>query len=152
MPQFDQDKITKLVSELRTSVKRLRHLSKLSQNDFVTDPDKVGSAKYHFIVAIESCIDMSNHVIARNGFRVPEDYGDTFRVMAEAGVLENGFSQELRNMAKFRNRLVHLYWEIDDIQVHEILKSRLDDFKTFLDNLSRFLGWGNDNTRTHEDV
>ena len=34
MPQFDQDKITKLVSELKTSVKRLRHLSKLPQNDF----------------------------------------------------------------------------------------------------------------------
>ena len=150
MPQFDQDKITKLVSELRISVKRLRHLSKLPQNDFVADPDKVGSAKYHFIVAIESCIDMSNHVIARNGFRVPEDYGDTFRVMAEAGALENGFAQELRNMAKFRNRLVHLYWEVDDKQVHEILKNRLDDFKTFLDNLSRFLGWGDDSTLTHE--
>jgi len=152
MPQFDQDKIAKLVSELRTSVKRLRHLSKLSQNDFVTDPDKIGSAKYHFIVAIESCIDMSNHIIARNGFRVPEDYGDTFRVMSEAGVFEKGFAQELRNMAKFRNRLVHLYWEIDDKQVHEILRNRLDDFKTFLDNLARFLGWGNDSTPSHENV
>ena len=77
MPQFDQEKMAKLVSELRTSVKRLRHLSKLPQNDFVADLDKIGSAKYHFIVAIESCIDMSNYVIARNGFRVPEDYGDT---------------------------------------------------------------------------
>jgi len=132
-----------LVSELRTSVKRLRHLSKLPQNDFVADPDKIGSAKYHFIVAIESCIDMSNHVIARNGFRVPEDYGDTFRVMAEAGVFENDFSHELRNMAKFRNRLVHLYWEVDDKQIYEILRTRLDDFKKFLNSLSRFLGWGN---------
>ncbi len=152
MPQFDQDKITKLVSELRTSVKRLRHLSKLPQNDFVADPDKIGSAKYHFIVAIESCIDMGNHVIARNGFRVPENYGDTFRVMAEAGVFENDFSQELRNMAKFRNRLVHLYWEVDDKQVYEILRNRLDDFKTFLDKLSKFLDWENDGTPPHEKV
>lgn len=143
MPRFDHDKMAKLVSELRTSVKRLRHLSKLPQNDFVADPDKIGSAKYHFIVAIESCIDMSNHVIARNGFRVPEDYGDTFRVMAEAGVFENDFSHELRNMAKFRNRLVHLYWEVDDKQIYEILRTRLDDFKKFLNSLSRFLGWGN---------
>ena len=141
MPRFDQDKMAKLVSELRTSVKRLRNLSELPQKDFVADPDKIGSAKYHFIVAIESCIDMSNHVIARNGFRVPEDYGDTFRVLAEAGVFENGFSQELRNMAKFRNRLVHLYWEVDDNQVYEIMRSRLDDFKKFLYSLSRFLGW-----------
>lgn len=144
MPQFDPDKITKLVSELRTSVDRLRLLSKLSRNDFVRDPDKIGSAKYHFIVAIESCIDMSNHIIARNGYRVPEDYGDTFVVMAEVGAIEKYFAQELRNMAKFRNRLVHLYWEVDNKQVHEILQSRLDDFKTFLDNLSVFLGWGDE--------
>ncbi len=141
MPQFDHDKITKLVSEMRSSVSRLRSLSNLSQREFVGDPDKIGSAKYHFIVAIESCIDMSNHLIARNGYRVPEDYGDTFKVMSEAGAIENGFAQELRNMAKFRNRLVHLYWEVDDKQVHEILKNRLNDFKTFLDNLSKFLGW-----------
>lgn len=141
MPQFDQDKISKLVSEMRSSVSRLRSLSNLSQHDFVGDPDKIGSAKYHFIVAIESCIDMSNHLIARNGYRVPEDYGDTFKVMSEAGAIEQEFAQELRNMAKFRNRLVHLYWEVDDKQVHEILQNRLDDFKTFLDDISKFLGW-----------
>lgn len=144
MPQFDPDKITKLVSEMRSSVTRLRSLSNLSQHDFVADPDKIGSAKYHFIVAIESCIDMCNHIIARNGYRVPEDYSDTFKVMAEAGVIEQEFAQELRNMAKFRNRLVHLYWEVDDKQVHEILQTRLDDFKTFLDNISEFLGWQGD--------
>ena len=84
---------------------------------------------------------MSNHIIARNGYRVPEDYGDTFSVMAEAGALKKGFAQELRNMAKFRNRLVHLYWEVDDKQLHEILQNRLGDFKIFLDSLSKFLGW-----------
>ena len=72
--------------------------------------------------------------------------------MAEAGVFENDFSRELRNMAKFRNRLVHLYWEVDDKQVYEILRNRLDDFKMFLDKLSKFLGWGNDGTPPHEKV
>jgi uncharacterized protein YutE (UPF0331/DUF86 family) len=90
---------------------------------------------------------MCNHVISQNGLRVPEDYADTFRVMAEAGALENGFAQQLRNMAKFRNRLVHLYWEVDDRQVHEILTTRLDDFKTFLDRLSKFLGWASNSAQ-----
>jgi len=30
----------------------------------LNDPDKIGSAKYHFIVAIESAIDMCNEVTA----------------------------------------------------------------------------------------
>ena len=143
MPLFDQEKMTTLVSELRNSVSRLRLLSKLPEDEFLNDPDKIGSAKYHFIVAIESAIDMCNHVISRNGYRVPEDYGDTFMVMGEVGVFDNGFTGDLKKMVKFRNRLVHLYWEVDDRQVHEILRCRLDDFKRFLDCLSNFLDWKN---------
>jgi uncharacterized protein YutE (UPF0331/DUF86 family) len=143
MPLFDQEKMVKLVSELRKSVTRLRDIAKLSQDEFLKDPDKIGSSKYHFIVAIESSVDMCNHVISRNGYRVPEDYGDTFRVMGEVGAIDTEFSDELRNMAKFRNRLVHIYWEVDDQQLYEFLQTRLDDFKNFLNSIARFLGWQN---------
>jgi len=141
MPQFDQETMVKLVSELRKNVARLQDLAKLSEADFLKDPDKIGSAKYHFIVAIESCIDMCNHVISRNGFRAPEDYGDTFRVMNEEGALKQDFADELVNMAKFRNRLVHIYLEVENKQVYGILQDSLDDFKKFIDSLSKFLGW-----------
>ena len=143
MPLFDQEKMAKLVSELRKSVERLRVIATLRQNEFLKDPDKIGSAKYHFIVAIESCIDMCNHVISLNGYRVPEDYADTFKVIGEVGALDMDFTDELRKMAKFRNRLVHIYWEVDDLQLYEILQTRIDDFKKFLDSLARFLGWQN---------
>lgn len=146
MPLFDQEKMVRLVSELRKSVARLRNIGSLPLDDFLKDPDKIGSSKYHFIVAIESCIDMCNHVISRNGYRVPEDYGDTFRVMGDVGAIDSDFSEELTNMAKFRNRLVHLYLEIDDRQLYEILQTRLDDFKKFLDSMARFLGWQNRQT------
>ena len=143
MPLFDQETMVKLVSELRQNVARLRSLAELPQEDFLGDPDKIGSSKYHFIVAIETCIDTCNHLIARNGYRAPEDYGDTFSVMGEVGALPPGFSEELKNMARFRNRLVHLYMEVDDQQLYEILHTRLDDFKRFLDSISSFLGWQN---------
>ncbi|MBN1842452.1 MAG: DUF86 domain-containing protein [Deltaproteobacteria bacterium] len=141
MPLYDQEKMVKLVSQLRRSVARLRELGKLSEDVFIKDPDKLGSSKYHFIVAIESAIDMCNHIIARNGYRVPEDYGDTFRVMGEVGAMDGDFAEELAKMAKFRNRLVHLYWEVDDEQVYEIIQKRLDDFKKLLNSISSFLGW-----------
>ena len=143
MPQFDQETMVKLVSELRKNVARLQDLSRITEAEFLKDPDKIGSAKYHFIVAIESCIDMCNHVISRNGFRAPEDYGDTFRVMNEEGALEPDFSDDLVNMAKFRNRLVHIYLEVENKQVYEILQDRLNDFKKFVDSISNFLGWQN---------
>ncbi|MCF8063573.1 MAG: DUF86 domain-containing protein, partial [Deltaproteobacteria bacterium] len=83
MPRYDQERMIRLVFQLRNSTERLRRLSELDQTAFTRDPDKTGSAKYHFIVAIEACIDICNHVISRNGYRAPEDYADTFAVMGE---------------------------------------------------------------------
>jgi uncharacterized protein YutE (UPF0331/DUF86 family) len=43
----------------------------------------------------------------------------------------------------FRNRLVHIYLEVENKQVFEILQNRLNDFKKFVDSISNFLGWQN---------
>ncbi|HUV59117.1 MAG TPA: DUF86 domain-containing protein, partial [Desulfatiglandales bacterium] len=92
-------------------------------------------------IAIEAAIDMCNHIISRNGYRAPEDYADAFVVLGEKGAFEKSFVDDLKEMAKFRNRLVHIYWEIDENQIYDILLIRLGDFKTFLDQLARFLSW-----------
>ena len=41
------------------------------------------------------------------------------------------FSSNLRNMVGFRNRLVHLYWDVDDEGLLEILRNDLVDFEVF---------------------
>jgi uncharacterized protein YutE (UPF0331/DUF86 family) len=136
---FDQNVLIRIVGELRKSLQRLSALAGIPEDQFVTDADKVASAKYHFIVAIEACIDLCNHLISRNSFRVPEDYGDTFRVMAEVGALSPEFVDVLVNMGKFRNRLVHIYWEVDNRQVHQLLCNRLQDFRRFLKEMAQYL-------------
>jgi uncharacterized protein YutE (UPF0331/DUF86 family) len=141
MPQFDREKLINLVSEFRKSALQLQKLKEIGREAFLKDPDKIGSAKYQFIVAIESSIDMCNHIISRNGYRVPEDYGDTFKVMTEEGALDPSFSEQLVKMAKFRNRLVHLYWEVDDSRVYTILEDHLGDLKKFLNAIALFLEW-----------
>jgi len=139
MPLFNPDKIASLVSEMRKAINRLKSLATLDKESFLNDPDKIGSAKYNFVMAIESAIDICNHIISQNGYRAPEDYADTFQVLGEQGIFDKDFLRTLKDMARFRNRLFHLYREVDDEQVFEILQSRLDDFKTFLGNIAVFL-------------
>jgi len=143
MPLYNPDKISKLVSELRKSVKRLEILASLDENSFGNDPDKIASSKYHFIVAIESAIDIANHIISQNGYRKPEDYADTFTVLSEEGAIDKDFVTNLQEMGKFRNRLVHIYWEVNDDQLYKILKTRLGDFKQFLNQIAEFLKFEN---------
>lgn len=45
-------------------------------------------------------------------------------------------------MARFRNRLVYIYWDISDPEPYRILLTHLEDFRTFLDKFGRFIGPG----------
>lgn len=78
----------------------------------------MGAAKYYLQVAIESCIDLGSHIIATHRLRAPRDYRDTFAVLGEANVIPQDFVSRLQDMASFRNRLVHLYSEVDARRVH----------------------------------
>jgi uncharacterized protein YutE (UPF0331/DUF86 family) len=52
--ELNLDKLRKLISEFNTALRRLYDLKKLSEEEFLGDIHKVGSAKYNFIVAIEA--------------------------------------------------------------------------------------------------
>jgi hypothetical protein len=47
--------MAKLVSEIRKGVSRLRKLKELGQQKFLSDPDKIGSAKFYFIFFEMGC-------------------------------------------------------------------------------------------------
>jgi len=42
-------------------------------------------------------------------------------------------------MARFRNMLVHIYWEIDDEKIFDILTSDLIDFDSYIKEVVHFL-------------
>lgn len=138
--EFNQDKIRKITSEILTSLERLEEIKKLPKDAFLSEPHKIGSAKYSLIVAIEGALDLCNHIIAKNGYRTPEDYADTFKVMAERDAFDAEFTNTLIQMARFRNRLVHIYWEVDDDELYHILQTRLQDIRDFLKRFGAFIG------------
>lgn len=139
MLRYNPDKVTTLISELNESLKRLKQLSKLEKKQFLGDLDKTASAKYHFVIAIEAAIDVANHLIAKNNFRAPVDYADTFKVLNENDLLPENFTNQLQNMTRFRNRLIHLYWKVSDEMVYDLLKERLADLKEYVKRISNAL-------------
>jgi uncharacterized protein YutE (UPF0331/DUF86 family) len=64
--------------------------------------------------------------------------------MGEKGAFDVEFSEQLVKMAKFRNRLVHLYWEVDDARIYKILEENLGDFIKFIKLIAGFLEWDAD--------
>jgi uncharacterized protein YutE (UPF0331/DUF86 family) len=92
----------------------LRDIAQIEQAAFLSDPAKIGGAKYYLQTSIAACLDLGNHIIAAEHYRLPKDYRDIFTVLSENKVIPDDFALTLRRMAGLRNRLVHLYWEVDE--------------------------------------
>lgn len=137
--RFNADVVQKVIAEYLEASARLKELSLMSLDQLKDDPHKVASAKYHFIIAIEAAIDLCNHLIAKNTLRVPEDYADTFRVIGENDILPSDFISTLVEMAKFKNRLVHRYWDVDINYLYHVLKEDLGDLERFLAEVKKGL-------------
>lgn len=125
------EKIADKLRRLDEFLSILEGMRGISIEDFLKDKIVIGSAKYYLQVSIECCLDIANHIIAAERYRAPKDYADSFGILEEQGIVGPDFSLKLRQMAKFRNRLVHLYGEIDDAYVHSFIHKDLNDFHTF---------------------
>lgn len=127
----DKAKLDQMLSNLARYVDVLAGLASTPRDEFLGNPDRIGNAKYHFVIAIECCIDIANHVIASENFRFPKDNADSFTSVAEQDLLPPELLERLVLMARFCNRLVHLYWEIDDQRVYAYLQDSLGDLRSF---------------------
>ena len=135
----DTPKCDQMLSNLRRYVTELSRLAETEREAFLADMDKIGNAKYHFVVAIECCIDIANHTISSEGLRFPNNNADSFLVLVENGILDERLSANYIAMAKFRNRLVHLYWDVDDQQVYDCLQNSLGDLEAFIRSVASLL-------------
>lgn len=81
--------------------------------------------------AIEACLDIGRHLIARERFRFADDSQQVFTILGEQRVVPSALVERLKDMARFRNLLVHEYAKIENETVYGILKKRLGDFDEF---------------------
>lgn len=138
--EVNKNKLRKLLSELADALRELEDLRNREKGEFLRNSHLVSSGKYNLLIAIEAAIDICNHIISRRHYRAPEDYADTFKVMGEVGAFPEEFLKDLIEMARFRNRLVHLYWTVDKKEIYKILQDNLSDFEKFVQYLGQFIG------------
>jgi uncharacterized protein YutE (UPF0331/DUF86 family) len=135
----DRDKVEGLIRRLREYTGYLHGLVQQDKEASLKDPRSVGSARYYLQVSIETCISIANHLIATERLRAPRDYGDSFAVLNEAGILPDEAGRTMQELAGLRNLLVHVYWDVDDEMIYEGIRAELEDFETFVAHVLTFV-------------
>lgn len=90
-------------------------------------------------VTIETCINISNHIVSRMKFGIPKEYADAFRLLNKNDIISDKLLEKLILMTRFRNRVVHLYWGIDDSYVYDLINNNLNDVIEFKESIKTYL-------------
>ena len=128
----DKDIIRRKLSFIDQKLRNLETLKLMESQVFLDSFQAVDATKYNLQVCIEAIIDVSNHVVARERWGIPNTSAEAVILLIKHGVLAKDTELSLVQMVKFRNRIVHLYQEVDDTEIYRILQENLDDIKGFI--------------------
>ncbi len=127
----DRDLILRKLADLELYVSQVSEYRDITVEQYRRDWKIQRIVERTLQMAIETCADIANHVIADRGLRVPATYAETFEVLAEAGLLDAGLREAMTRMSQFRNVLVHQYTDVNPAIVVRILRDQLQDFSRF---------------------
>jgi uncharacterized protein YutE (UPF0331/DUF86 family) len=125
-----------LLAERSASV--LRHLDRVATHlpadpgDLTPLSTATDTVILHLWQAVQVVIDLAVSTCVRLGLGSPSTYGDAFRRLAAAGVLDDELAARLGAAAGFRNLIVHAYADLDLQRVHAIASAGPPDLRAFL--------------------
>lgn len=137
--RLDPDRVRTKLLDITRALDRLRSIQSQGQKSFLADEDSQDIARSRLLIATEAALNICYHTAAKKLHKVPEDYAQCFQLLGEAGLIPKDLASRLSMMARFRNRLVHMYWDIDYSQVYEILSENLNDLDNFSQVVSTWL-------------
>ena len=127
--------LQKRTQEILSLVRDLKELSDITFARFEKNRERQYAVMHVLQLAIEACLSLGNHIVAQERLGIPGSYQDTFSLLDRGGILPTEFADEMKKMARFRNRLVHIYWDIDLEQLYGVITERLGDFEIFVKHI-----------------
>ena len=135
----DKTLILRKLSALDEYLKQISEYANITLEAYAVDWKIQRIVERTLQMMIETCLDISGHIISDEKFRMPETYADMFRILVEKSILSESRVDAFEKMARFRNIVVHNYERIDPEIVIGILRNNLGDFEDFKASIIKYL-------------
>ena len=136
--EIDVQIVRRHLAALRESLQVLAARNDVSLEELNADTELLWVVERGLQLCAQNSLDIATHIAASRGRDVP-DYASAIDELGRLGVLEHSFVQEFRNVAGFRNVLVHGYLDVDLDVLHTLLHERLGDFESFAVRVEAYL-------------
>lgn len=136
--KFVQRKISLIQNELS----HLMPLSRYSIDEITSDYIRQAAVERFLERIINRAIDINRHIIAELATKdtePPLDYTQTFLCLADFGIYEREFAEEISKSVGTRNKLVHEYDKVEQEKVYSSISNCLRDYHKYCNHILKFL-------------
>jgi uncharacterized protein YutE (UPF0331/DUF86 family) len=125
------------IAAIERAVARAREEHATAGEDFMHDFTRQDAALLDILRACEAAIDLANILIRERALGIPQSSRDSFKLLADAGIITAALSDRLQRMIGFRNIAVHQYQALQLAIVEAVLRNDLDDLLGFCKTVAR---------------
>ncbi len=133
------DIVAEKAAWVRRMLSGMESLPLASLREFTADTRTSAAAESYLRRALEALLDLGRHVLAK-GFGHPvAEYKEIPEQLRKKGILGEREAALLREMAGYRNRMVHFYDEIGTEELFGICAERREDVALILSRIVRWI-------------
>jgi len=129
----DPDLLRKKLALIETSLGEIRRLADVER--LSTDVKERRFVERTLQVAIQAALDSASHIVSDDRLGEPRTNRELFDLLHRAGWIDETLAHSLRQMAGFRNVLVHGYDVVDLDVLRDVVLHRLADLERFAASL-----------------
>ena len=133
----DEELIAKKLAFIETCLHELRTIAR--PDAIPGDVRERRFVEHTLQLAIQAALDVASHVASDERLGEPATNKELFDLLARAGWIGATQVAPLRDMAGFRNVLVHGYTTVDPAIVKDVVRTRLGDLDAFVEAVRRRL-------------
>jgi len=111
------------------NIEKLELLRVKDYQEFCSDFRNVDSTLHRLQISIQALIDIGSYIIAELGLKTPSFSAEVIEILTEARFIDPKDQDRYISMVQFRNRVVHVYNNIDVEVLHGILQQEIDDIR-----------------------
>jgi len=131
--------VVERIQWIRSMLSKIRSLPLQSILEFTADPHVPAAAESYLRRCLEALLDLGRHILAKGFGKAASEYKAIAGELEQVGVLDGTQAALLREIAGYRNRLVHFYDEIQLEELFEICTDGLPDVELLVASLEKWI-------------
>ncbi len=129
---LNKDVIISRLTDIENGLSKLKKFQPLTLDEF-KQGENFAIAEHYLRRTLEAILDIGAHILARIPGARPQSYKDIPKLLGENKIIPYEFADNaLKDMAGYRNRLIHFYKQITIEEMHNIVQQDLKDIELFM--------------------